>query len=116
MTSPNESQDKILSNKQIKYLRGIGHKLSPLVLVGKEGLSESLVAAVAAELDNHELIKVKIGNNSGVDKKHAAAFLPQSTSSFLVQLIGKTLLLYRENPERDKENRIKLPKSEQMRD
>lgn len=109
MTSPNESKDTILSNKQVKYLRGIGHKLSPLILVGKEGLSESLVAAVATELDNHELIKVKIGNNSDVDKRDAATLLPQLTSSILVQLIGKTLLLYKENPERNKKKKIKLP-------
>ncbi len=111
MTTADESPNNVLSNKQIKYLRGLGHKLSPLVLVGKEGLSKSLVAALDTELDNHELIKVKIGNNSDVDKKQAANFLPQATSSILVQLIGKTLLLYRKNPKRAKEKRICLPKT-----
>lgn len=109
MSAPDENQEIVLNNKQIKYLRGMGHKLSPLVLIGKEGLSNSLLTAIDTELDNHELIKVKIGNNSNVDKKQAAALLPQKTSSGLVQLIGKTLLLYRENPKRDKKKRIKLP-------
>ncbi len=109
MPTSNEVQEIVLDNKQIKFLRGMGHKLSPLVLVGKEGLSKNLLAAIETELDNHELIKVKIGNNSDVDKNQAAALLPQETSSSLVQLIGKTLLLYRENPKRDKRKRIKLP-------
>ena len=55
-----------LSNKQTKFLRGLGHKLSPLVLIGKEGVTPNLLKAVEAELASHELIKVKIGNNSSV--------------------------------------------------
>ena len=104
-----DSPEVLLGAKQIKYLRGLGHKISPLVLVGKEGLSDNLLSAIEAELDNHELIKVKIGNNSSVNKKEAAALIPQATSCCLVQLIGKTLLLYRANPKRNKEKRIKIP-------
>lgn len=111
MTESKKVDSKELTNKQIKYLRGMGHKLSPLVLVGKEGLSKSVLTAVDVELDNHELIKVKIGNNSDVNKNEAALSLPQSADCTLVQLIGKTLLLYRENPKRDKEKKIKLPKA-----
>ena len=110
MTEPKENKLPQLSNKQVKYLRGIGHKLSPLVLIGKEGLNDKILTAVETELDNHELIKVKIGTNSSVDKKNAADILPPSTGSALVQLIGKTLLLYRANPKKPKDKRILLPK------
>ncbi len=87
----------------------MGHKLSPLVLIGKEGINDNLLQAVEAELSFHELVKVKIGTNSSVDKKVAAATLPESTGSALVQLIGKTMLLYRANPKKPKDKRIYLP-------
>jgi len=53
---------------------------------------------------------VKIGNNSGLEKNETAAILSEATHSSLVQLIGKTLLLYRKNPKRPREERIVLPK------
>ncbi len=109
-TQENNNLSPTLSSKQTKYLRGMGHKLSPLVLVGKEGLSKGILDAVRKELAIHELIKVKIGTNSSVVKTDAAKILPESTESALVQLIGKTLLLYRPNPEKPKEERIFLPK------
>ena len=109
MSSAQHTGTAPLTPKQIKYLRGLGHKLNPLVLIGKEGLNASLLQAVETELHNHELIKVKIGTNSSVDKKDAAAAIPEATRSELVQLIGKTLLLYRANPQKPKEKRIRVP-------
>lgn len=111
MTTKEKSQSPTLTSKQIKYLRGLGHKLSPLVLIGKEGISDGVIEAAQAEIANHELIKVKIGSNSSVAKKDAANLIPTATASSLVQLIGKTLLLYKANPEIPKEKRIYLPKS-----
>jgi RNA-binding protein len=99
-----------LSSKQIKYLRGLGHALSPLVLIGKEGISDNLLQAVQRELDIHELIKVKIGTNSPVDKQEAVELIPQATAAALVQFIGKTLLLYKANPKKPKDKRIFLPR------
>ncbi|HKJ64243.1 MAG TPA: YhbY family RNA-binding protein [Desulfopila sp.] len=98
-----------LSSKQIKYLRGLGHKLSPLVLVGKEGMSTQLLEAVDTELSNHELLKVKIGSNSSVDKNEAALRIPEATASTLVHFIGKTLLLYRANPDKPRDKRLHIP-------
>lgn len=111
MTSAKTFTTVDLTSKQVKFLRGKGHKLSPLVLLGKEGINDNVLQAVDTELHNHELIKVKIGTNSSVNKNTAAKVIPEATKSALVQLIGKTLLLYRPNPERPKEKRIFLPKS-----
>lgn len=108
MTSQEENSQQ-LTKKQIKYLRGLGHKLNALVLIGKEGITDQLIKASQVELLRHELVKVKIGNNSGVDKNEAAKIIPEATGSFLVQLIGKTLLLYKPNPKIPKDKRIKLP-------
>lgn len=110
--SKKEEQSTVpqLSNKQVKYLRGLGHSLSALVLIGKEGITDKLIKSAKTELLNHELIKAKVGTNSSVNKNEAAQILPQATNSTLVQFIGKTLLLYKPNPKRPKDKRIILPK------
>lgn len=115
MTQKKDTKKRIapqLTPKQIKYLRGVAHSLSPLVLIGKEGISEELLKAVQIEADRHELVKVKIGTNSSVDKNEATQVLPEATGCALVQLIGKTLILYRPNPKLAKEKRLVLPKAE----
>lgn len=105
-------EDKIpftLTGKQKKILKGLGHHLAPLVAIGKEGLTDNVIKAIKQELLVRELIKVKIANSSSLNKQEAAELLPEVTESSLVQLIGKTLLLYKENPKIDKEHRITLP-------
>ena len=49
-----------LTETQCKHLRGLGHSLKPLVLVGSSGLSQRVVAEVNGTLDHHELIKVRV--------------------------------------------------------
>lgn len=98
-----------LSNAQKKFLRRIGHELSPLVYIGREGLGETVLAEIDTALRTRELIKVKIVNTSELSKHEAAEQIPRLTASELVQLIGKTLLLYRQNPKRKKDERINLP-------
>ncbi|MEZ4368779.1 MAG: ribosome assembly RNA-binding protein YhbY [Kofleriaceae bacterium] len=89
-----------LTGKQRRYLRGLGHELRPVVQIGKEGLSEATIAATAQALLDHELIKVKLGDNAGLDREEAGEELAQRTDSHLAQVLGATLLLYRAHPER----------------
>jgi len=96
-----------LSGKQRRFLRGKSHALRFTVQVGKEGLTDALVKAVVAALEEHELIKVKLGQGAGLDRHAAAEELAARTESALVQVLGKTILLYRENEE---EPVIELPR------
>lgn len=102
--------EQTLSGRQIKYLRSLGHHLSASVIVGREGISESLVDSCNQGLTAHELIKVKLGQNCPVHKKDGARELAARTCSSLVQLIGKTVLLYRPNPDLARDSRIQLPR------
>lgn len=99
-----------LTSRQKQFLKALAHPLSPLVLIGKEGLSAGIINTAMAELKNHELIKVKIGNNSGLEKHATSQLVSEQTESILVQLIGKVFVLYKSNPEIPKDKRIKLPK------
>ena len=109
MTDPDDKIASTLTGKQKKFLKGLGHHLTPLISIGKEGLTENVIKASKQELLTRELIKVKIGNSSSINKNEVADLLPVATESTLVQLIGKTLLLYKENPKIDKDHRISLP-------
>jgi len=99
-----------ITAKQKKFLKGLAHSLTPVVLIGKEGLSSGLTNTIIAELLNHELIKVKIGNTSGLEKISTSQIIAEQSQSALVQLIGKTIILYKPNPKRPKDKRIRLPK------
>ena len=99
-----------LSGKQKKFLRGIGHHLEPSVLVGHEGLTDNLLRSCDDGLQAHELIKIKLGQNCPLPKHDAAAQLAEKTGSLLIQLIGRTILLYRTNKNLPADKTIHLPR------
>lgn len=106
-----KQEQKKLTGKQVRYLKGLGHHLKPLVMLGRDGLSENVIKAANEVLAAHELIKVKIGNGCPLDRQEAVDVVAEKTGSEIVQILGKTFLLFRANPDRDDEQRIRLPKN-----
>lgn len=100
-----------LTTRQKQFLKGLAHPLSPLVQIGKEELSPGVIESIKTELLNHELIKVKIGSNCGLEKHSSSKTIAEQTESELIQLIGKTIILYKSNPKKAKDKRIHLPKA-----
>ncbi len=98
-----------ITGKNARFLRGLGHHLSPMAMIGKEGISENLLTSVKASLLAHELIKVKIQENCPYGKKEAAELLAEKSGSRIAQIIGKTFLLFRANKKKKAEEKIKLP-------
>ena len=97
-----------LSGKQRRYLRALGHHLDPVVQLGKQGLTESVVEAVTVALERHELVKVRLGTECPDDRTDVGARLAPAVQAELAQTLGRTLLLYRKHP---KEPKIVLPKA-----
>ncbi len=85
-----------------RHLRALGHELTPVVHVGKEGITDGVVAATKAALLQHELIKVKVQSEAPLDRKEAAAELAERTESGLAQVLGRTFLLYKAHPRKPK--------------
>ena len=84
-----------LSIQERKRLRQIGHALNPVVMIGGQGLSESVVEETKRALNDHELIKVKV---VGEDREERAAIIEaiaEATDAQIVQTIGKIVLLYK---------------------
>ena len=88
-----------LTEKQRRYLRGLAHPLKPVILLGKEGLTDSVAKETARALHDHELIKVK-GLGGDRDARDAAfTALAERTGSALVHRIGNVGVLYRPRPD-----------------
>jgi RNA-binding protein len=96
----------MLTGKQKRYLRSLAHHLNPILQVGKGGISDNMIEQVNLALEAHELIKVSILQNCEEDKDVVAEELAERADAELVQLIGKTVVLYKESREN---KQIELP-------
>ncbi len=97
-----------LTGKQRRYLRSIGQRLSPVVMIGRGGLTGSVMRAVDQALEDHELIKVRVGRECEIERKEAAKQIAERSDSALAQVVGNTMLLYKR---RKKDPKIELPKA-----
>ena len=98
-----------LSERQKKVLRGLGHELKPLIIVGDSGLSESLLTEYESTLAHHELIKVRVRVGDRKMRDEIIEKLCSGSSAALIQRIGNVALLYRPNLKKKIEKRIRLP-------
>ncbi len=96
---------KTLTGKQRQFLKGLAHPLSPIVRVGKGGVTDSVIAETRKSLESHELIKVRIDVDESRERKSLAERLATETDAQLAGTIGKIAILYRE---RDEDPKIKL--------
>ncbi len=82
-----------------KRLRAIAHHLDPVVVIGDAGVSPGVVEETNRALRDHELIKIKIHAEDRDDRRALGEALCAETGAIQVQKIGKTLVIYRENPD-----------------
>jgi len=90
-----------LSPSQKRYLRGLAHNLKPVILTGNKGVTPALLKEFSAALDQHELVKVKLGDDRDERKVHIAE-LGEAAGAELVQSIGRVACFYRRNEEKPK--------------
>jgi RNA-binding protein len=96
----------MLTGKQKRYLRGLGHHIKPVIMVGKGEINEALTLETIEALAAHELIKVKILESCSLDRNEAAIELAGASGAEVAQILGRTILLYKPG----EEPKIELPK------
>lgn len=96
---------KPLTGKQVRFLRGLGHHLNPIVMIGRSELSDAVLRSTDEALKVHELIKVRLQEGCELDRREVAAELAEKSDAQVAQILGKTFLLYREAEEK----KITLP-------
>lgn len=97
-----------ISEAQKKYLRGLGHHLKPVIIVGDSGVSAALLKEFDSTIEHHELIKVKVRAGDREQRNQLIEKLCKDGRAELVTRIGNVALLYRRNPEKPK---VTLPRN-----
>jgi RNA-binding protein len=90
-----------LTARQRARLRALAHHLKPLHHVGKEGVGEAAIRAVADAFNTRELLKVRVQEAAPLTAREAGALLAERIPGVHhVQTIGRTVVLYRPHPEK----------------
>ena len=93
------SADQPLSNRQKRYLRGLTHKLQPVVTVADKGLTENVLAEIENALQHHELVKIKLRGDRG-KRAEWMEEIEQHSGATPVHQIGQVACYFRRNPEK----------------
>ena len=93
---------KNLNSSQRSYLKGQAHHLEPTIHIGKNGLTDGTIHAINTALLAKELIKIKFLAFKNV-KQGIAEKIAIDTLSFIVGIIGNTLILFKQNPHSEKQ-------------
>ncbi|WML45380.1 ribosome assembly RNA-binding protein YhbY [Neobacillus sp. PS3-40] len=89
----------MLTGKQKRFLRSMAHHLDPIFQVGKGGVNENMIKQIGEALEVREILKVSILQNCDEDKTVIAEQLKTGVGAELVQIIGHTIVLYKESVE-----------------
>lgn len=99
-----------LTSAQRAYLRSLANTIDTILQIGKDGISDNLIAQIDTALEARELIKIKILNNSECTPKETAAEICEKAGCQSVQIIGGKIVLYRQAKEKE-DRKIVLPKA-----
>lgn len=89
----------MLTGKQKRFLRAKAHHLNPIFQVGKGGVNENMIKQIVDALEARELMKINILQNCDEDRTTVAETLSKEARAELVQVIGNTIVLYKESRE-----------------
>lgn len=103
-----------LSSRERTHLKSLAHALEPIVQIGSQGITPTVIAALGVALDDHELVKVRLGQSFDGDRHAASKELAVASDSTLVQVIGRIIVLFKARSKKRQEARtrpqIELPR------
>ena len=91
-----------MTSKQRAYLKSLASNLDPIFQVGKSSLTPEITEAVSEAFNTRELIKIAVLKNCFDDPREIAQMMAERTHSEVVQVIGKKIVLYKENKDNKK--------------
>lgn len=92
----------MVTQQHKKQLKAMAHDLKPVVIIGKDGISENVIESTLISLDAHQLIKIRVLNTSPVTVLEIAYDLSSKTKADIVQIIGRMIVLYKPSKDRKK--------------
>lgn len=94
----------MISTKQRAKLRSIAQKLEPIVIIGKDVISENVIQSIELVIDKRELIKIRLLPNSGLEAKSASQQICEAICADGVQCIGNIVVIYKKSNRNDIEH------------
>lgn len=94
-----------MTSKERAELKSQAMTMDSIFQIGKASLTPQMTQAIRDALHARELIKISVLKNCGDDPKELARILAERTGSQVVQVIGKKIVLYKLNPEKEKKRR-----------
>ncbi len=95
-----------INSKTKQVLKGLAHSFKPIIIIGKDGLSEGTIDSIKKALEHRELIKIKF-NSLKDEKKIISKKIEQVCNAFIISIIGNTLILFKQNSDLEK-RKIKI--------
>ena len=92
----------MITGKQRSELKKMAQEIKPTVMIGKEEITPTVIAAIDDYLEAHELVKVQIQDGAILDPKETANELAEELGADFVQAIGRKFVLYRQAADPDK--------------
>ena len=99
----------MVTGKQRAYLRKLGHTMQPIFQIGKDGITDTVMAAIDEALEKRELIKISILETAMLDTKETCDTVAKRLMAEPVQAIGNRFVLYRKSS-KEKYRKIELPR------
>ena len=99
----------MITGKQRAYLRKLGQTLQPVMQIGKEGLSDTVITAIDEALEKRELIKVSILESAMLETRATCDETAKRLLAEPVQAIGNRFVIYRKSSN-EKYRKIELPR------
>ena len=97
-----------LTSKQRAQLRSLANGIDTILIVGKDGIGDNLIAQANDALEARELVKGRVLETCELTPREVCDQLSKLTRSEGVQVIGSKFVLYRESHRKDKKDKIVL--------
>lgn len=88
-----------MDSKTRQKLKAKAHSLKPVVIVGGNGLTDSVQNEIDCALQAHELIKIRVNAESKAERQQLASEICEHQQADLINMIGHIVTIYRVNPE-----------------
>ena len=105
MKNPKKGMVINMTRKERAELKSQAMTMDSIFQIGKASLTPQMTQAIRDALHARELIKISVLKNCADDPKELARILAERTGSQVVQVIGKKIVLYKLNPEKEKKRR-----------
>ncbi len=89
-----------LTEPQRKLLRSLAHPRKPIVTIGRNGLTDNVLAELDKALEHHELVKVKVNIGDREERNAMVNACCERSRATLIQRIGFVATLFRRNPDK----------------